>query len=197
MIKIDITKRHGEFLLDAHFMAHGIIHIYGPNGSGKTTLLKCIAGLVKPDSGEIIHNGNDLTDIPIEKRRAIYIDRLSFFPSLEVDAHLLLAREATESEVAVLKDLIGINYGGRVKNLSTGQRLKVSIATAILSHPRMILLDEVSANISDAGALLSSLNDVLSEHGIDLINTAQEDDPRLQRDVAFKIDHGKLSEMEH
>lgn len=196
-IDLEIRKTYGEFRLDARLSAGGVVHIYGTNGSGKTTLLKCIAGIVPVDSGKISHNGTEITRMPLEQRRIIYIDRLSYFQNLDVDRHLRISRNTNTTEFSAIKELMEINYAGRVRNLSTGQKLKVSLATAVLSTPRAILLDEVAANISDAHSMLNRLRPFLLNKHIDLLNTSQEDDKRLERDYTFRIIEGRLQSVEH
>lgn len=196
MIEINIRKRLGEFELKASLNAEGMIHIFGVNGSGKTTLLRCLAGTIPVDSGTILHNGIDLTVIPIEHRKAIYLDRLSYFPNLDVEDHLSFLRKTKVEEINEIKRIMAIDFKGKLRNLSTGQKLKVSLATSVLSHPRLILLDEISANISDAESILNDLKPVLYRQKTEMINVAQEDFQTLEKDFTFNIVHGEIRRVE-
>ncbi len=195
-LEVDIRKRLGEFELKASFNAEGMIHIFGVNGSGKTTLLKCLAGVIRVDSGTIVHNGIELTAIPIEQRKVVYLDRLSFFPNLTVEEHLSFLRVTEVEEIDEIKRIMGIDYKGKLKNLSTGQKLKVSLATSVLSHPRLILLDEISANISNAESTLNDLVPILRRQKTDMINVAQENSQTLEKNFTFNIVNGKITGVE-
>ncbi len=195
-LEVDIRKRLGEFELKASFNAEGMIHIFGVNGSGKTTLLRCLAGIIPVDSGTIVYNGIDLTIIPIERRKVVYLDRLSFFPNLNVEEHLSFLRMTKMEEINEIKRIMDIDYKGKLRNLSTGQKLKVSLATSVLSHPRLILLDEISANISNAESILNDLIPILRRQKTDVINVAQENSQALEKNFTFNIVHGEITRVE-
>src|SRR5580658_7364557 len=88
MIEAAVQKSFGEFSLDAALSEEGFVCLAGRNGSGKTTLLRIVAGLTKPDGGNVKVGGRDVTGMPLEKRSVVMVTPGSSIPSMQVDAHL-------------------------------------------------------------------------------------------------------------
>ncbi len=163
-IEIDIGHRQGAFDLDVRFSAPlGLTALFGPSGSGKTSLVNIIAGLTRPDRGRVVVDGETLVDTarlvfqPAHRRRVGYVfqeDRL--FPHLTVRQNLLYgrwfagAREAQEVDHVV--DLLGIGtlLDRRPGLLSGGEKQRVAIGRALLSNPRIVLMDEPLASLDEA-----------------------------------------------
>lgn len=80
MIDVMVTKRLGNFTLNAQLNDQGTICVTGPNGSGKSTLLNIIAGFIKPDKGYVKLYGKDVTQLPPEKRGIVLVTQDSFIP---------------------------------------------------------------------------------------------------------------------
>jgi putative spermidine/putrescine transport system ATP-binding protein len=125
----------------------------GPSGCGKTTLLRIIAGLEGPDAGgRVLFNGNDVTDVPIERRNVgMVFQSYALFPNMSVAENIgygLKIRGMSGKErgarITDLMELTGI--GGleqrRIDQLSGGQRQRVALARAVAVHPSVLLLDE-------------------------------------------------------
>ena len=157
-IAVDIRLRRGAFALDLRFElpASGVIAILGPSGSGKTTLLGAIAGIVRPDQGAIRIGGETLfdssrkLDLAIEDRGCGYVFQdARLFPHLSV-AHNLdygLKRRrgrAVTQEAGQIIEMLGIGHllERRPATLSGGERQRVAIGRALMSQPRLLLLDE-------------------------------------------------------
>ncbi|MEM2662138.1 MAG: ATP-binding cassette domain-containing protein, partial [Metallosphaera sp.] len=179
MIDVMVTKRLGNFTLNAQLNDQGTICVTGPNGSGKSTLLNIIAGFIKPDKGYVKLYGKDVTQLPPEKRGIVLVTQDSFIPSMKVDDHLrfglkLSTSPVTDAELEKIKSQFSINFTGKVRQLSLGQRERVSIVTAILRRPHLLLLDEAMANISDKEIFLKNLIDIRKSFGFDLIFTTQD-----------------------
>ena len=134
--------------------------LLGPNGAGKTTTFYIIAGLLKPDHGEIIFNGEDISKLSMHKRSKLGIKYLpqepSIFQNLSVYENLLglaeisiTKKEDIDKFIEKSIDEFGlsniINLKGR--QLSGGQRRKVEIARTLAAEPKVILLDEPFAGI--------------------------------------------------
>ena len=129
--------------------------LLGPNGSGKTTLFYAIIGLIKPDAGRIILDGEDITELPIYKRSNNGIGYLpqeaSIFRGLNVEDNIraiLEIKEADdqiiESDIDKLLNEFEINHLRKTPSLalSGGERRRVEIARCLASRPKYILLDE-------------------------------------------------------
>jgi len=147
MIEAAVQKRLGQFSLDVTINEAGFTCLAGKNGSGKTTFLRILAGLTKPDAGHVKVNERDITGLPIEKRGVVLVTPDSSIPSLEVEEHLLwgakLKRVVVSNErLAAVKEELGIDFHGQVGKLSLGMRERVVLATALLSAPAGLLVDE-------------------------------------------------------
>ena len=134
--------------------------LLGPNGAGKTTTFYLIAGLIKLDSGEIIFNGNDISNLPMHKRSNMGIKYLpqepSIFQDLTVYENLYGLAEISLKEKNKISQFMTqsieefsleqiLDLKGR--QLSGGQRRKVEIARTLAASPKIILLDEPFAGI--------------------------------------------------
>ena len=138
---INISVKQGEFLT-----------LLGPSGCGKTTLLRMIAGFGSADSGEILINGTDITDMPPHERPVNTVfQRYALFPHLDVYENIafgLKLQKVPEEEIdkrvrKVLKMVSMTDYEDRdVESLSGGQQQRVAIARAIVNQPKVLLLDE-------------------------------------------------------
>lgn len=133
------------------------VGLLGPSGCGKTTTLRMIAGLEKPDSGEIEFEGADITNLPPERRGfGMVFQNYALFPHLNVFENVafgLRARHKTKAEigerVASALELVQLpGYGNRrVDELSGGQQQRVAIARAIAIEPALLLFDEPLSNL--------------------------------------------------
>ena len=166
MLRVAVVSRRSGFTLEASFAAPtpGVTAIFGRSGSGKTTLVNVISGLLAPDSGEVRFDDEVLTDsragiaVPVERRRIGYVFQdARLFPHLTVTANLRYgdarARGAPRiigfDEVVALLGL-GPLLGRRPRQLSGGERQRVALGRALLSQPRLLLLDEPLASIDVA-----------------------------------------------
>lgn len=182
-------------MLSAELEDGGFICLAGRNGSGKTTLLRAIAGLLPVDDGRIRIGGVDVTRLQAEKRGAVMVTPNSFFPHLEVDSHItwgarLRKMKPEEEKVSKIKAELGIDFGGPVRNLSLGMRVRVALATALLASPKVILVDEAFSNLHERDDFIASYRKLISARGMDLIfSTHEETDGRLAEHL-YVIDGG-------
>lgn len=196
-----MRKQLGEFLLSAELEDRGFICLAGKNGSGKTSLLRAIAGLLKVDDGYVRIDGFDVTRLPIDKRGVVMVTPNSYLPHLDVDAHItwgakLKGMRPDDERVSKIKDRLGIDYGGSVRRLSVGMRVRVTLATAFMASPRVILVDEAFSNLHEKQSLLSSFRKLVGDEGMDLIfSTPDEADGRLA-DCLYVIGNGKTTRQQ-
>jgi ABC-type branched-subunit amino acid transport system ATPase component len=188
--------------------AGGLAGLIGPNGSGKTTVLDAVSGLVPVESGAVLVDGEDVADYLPEERSALGVVRsfqdCRLFPELSVEDTLLLTEDARRTagvvsttlrlpgarriEAAKRKavDRVMASFGlerfrhRQIRQLSTGTRRVVDLASIVLARPRLLLLDEPTAGIAQREAeafipLLRRLQEVIGatvlivEHDVPLV----------------------------
>ena len=146
-----------------------IVSILGSSGCGKTTLLNLILGITDVDSGKIIFNGTDLTNVPMEKRGFnIVFQDYALFPNLNVYQNITYGLRnkpgiSTKNEVEDMIHLLGLeeHLQKRIDQLSGGQKQRVALARTMVMKPKILLLDEP----------LSALDGVIKESIKDRIKT--------------------------
>jgi len=195
MIEASVRARVGEFQLNAELQSEGVICLAGKNGSGKTTLARAIAGFLPISEGYVRVGGADVTDLPVEKRSVVLVTPTSYFPHLRVDSHLLwgarLRRLRPSSDyVSKIKSELGIDFEGTVRNLSQGMRQRVALATALLSSPRAILVDEAFLGLHERGAFITTYGKLAREAGADLIFSSQDEADGLLSDHLYVMNNG-------
>jgi molybdate transport system ATP-binding protein len=165
MLQVSVIKHRPGFTLEATFTAPvgGVIGLFGRSGSGKTTLVNLISGLLAPDSGEVRLGSEVLTDtragiaLPVERRRIGYVfQEPRLFPHLNVAANLQYGARRTHAPPFVgFEEVLGLLglaplLERKPRQLSGGERQRVSLGRALLSQPRLLLLDEPLASLDAA-----------------------------------------------
>ena len=186
-IRVDISLRRGGFSLEARFdlPAAGVIAVLGPSGAGKTTLMWAIAGILVPAEG-VISIGDTVffdsargIDLPPEQRGCGFVFQDGrLFPHLDVgqNLHYGLVRgrgRPIAQQTAQVVEMLGIGHllRRRPATLSGGERQRVAIGRALLSQPRLLLLDEpVSAVDEDRkGEILPYLEKLRDFAGLPIL----------------------------
>src|SRR5215467_2234172 len=161
MLSLDIERRLGGFQLAASFVVgEGVTALFGRSGAGKTSVINAIAGILRPDRGRIDINEHTVfdagrgIDVPTPSRRVGYVFQEGrLFPHLSVRQNLryagLFSRGMPETEFDRVVDLLGLKelLERRPGNLSGGEKQRVAIGRALLSDPRLLLLDEPLASL--------------------------------------------------
>ena len=166
-----------------------VVGLLGPNGAGKTTCFYSIMGLVKPDAGRILLNGDDITALPMYRRAILGLGYLpqetSIFRGLTVAQNISAVLELVEPDESVrtqrLEALLEEFHIGHLRDapamaLSGGERRRCEIARALAADPSIMLLDEPFAgidpiSIADIRALVRALKDrdigvLITDHNV-------------------------------
>ena len=164
MLRVDVAKQLGEFSLEVAFTSEGCVTgLFGVSGAGKTSLINMIAGLLRPDRGVIALDDDVLDDtkrgmhVPSHRRRIGYVFQdARLFPHMNVAENLdygrrmngLADNSAQQKRVTDLLD-IGHLLDRRPGKLSGGERQRVALGRALLSKPRLLLLDEPLGSLDE------------------------------------------------
>ncbi len=187
MLTVQVQKTFNDFHLSAEFVAKqgSITAIFGKSGSGKTSLINIIAGLSRPDNGTVHLGGTTLFDndrnfsLQPHERQVGYIfqdDRL--FPHLTVEKNLLYGTSRHDDglpriTLASVSDLLGIGHllERKPKTLSGGEKQRVAIGRALLSNPRLLLMDEPlsSLDVQRRQDILPFIEKVRDEFGVTVL----------------------------
>jgi branched-chain amino acid transport system ATP-binding protein len=198
-----------------------VVGLIGPNGAGKTTLFNCLLGIIKPDTGRVLFDGRDLAGVPTHRRARLGIgrtfQRIELFTGMTPREHFLIADRIRSGKGALWKDLL--HMGGpkrgeqerseevlellgltavadrRVESLSLGVGRLVEIGRALMTEPRLLLLDEPSSGLDrgETATLAETLVAVQREKGIAILLV--EHDVELVRSLVerlFVLDFGTM-----
>ncbi|QRN85505.1 ABC transporter ATP-binding protein [Clostridia bacterium] len=164
MSKVDIkniTKYYGDVLavdnVSIEIEKGELIGLLGPSGCGKTTLLRVMSGFLKPNGGSIFMGGNDVTELPPEKRpTSLVFQNYALFPHLTVFENIAFGLKVKKvpmeqirkdvKEILKVIDLEGIEDRS-VSQLSGGQQQRIALARGLVMKPEVLLLDEPLCNL--------------------------------------------------
>lgn len=159
-----IAKRYGRFALEAldlKVMSNEYCVLLGPSGAGKTVILEMLAGLIRPDAGQVLWDGRDITSAAPETRRfAMVYQDYALFPHMSVRANIafgLRSRGVSRTEAEGRAEAVARNLGiaellaRRPATMSGGEQQRVALARALATEPKLLLLDEPLAAVDIAG----------------------------------------------
>jgi len=178
---VDLDVRHGE-----------LVGLIGPNGAGKTTFFNCMLGMLRPDSGVVRFDGRDVSALPVYKRARAGIgrtfQRLELFSGTTVRDHFLVTERRRNGSGHLWKDLLnrsdpsddetertnrmiemlglGAEADKPVESLSLGRGRLVELGRALMSEPKLLLLDEPSSglDVKETASLADKLRSVQEQH---------------------------------
>jgi lipopolysaccharide export system ATP-binding protein len=185
-----------------------VVGLLGPNGAGKTTSFYTIVGLIPPDSGRVLYDETDITDVPMYLRARQYgisylPQEASVFRKLTVEENILAVLEAQSiswherrERMETLIDQLGLEHIrlNRGYALSGGERRRVEIARALSINPTFILLDEPFSGIDPIAVLdLQKIISELRASGIGILITDHNVRETLSvTDRAYIINDGRI-----
>ena len=212
-MKLSLQQRRGDFNLDIAFdTAPGITALFGRSGAGKSATIGMIAGLTRPDRGRIEIDGTVLVDteknifVPKHKRRiGLVFQDSHLFPHLNVRHNLAFGRWFAPRGIRSIGfepviEALGIGHllNRKPASLSGGERQRVAIGRALLSSPRLLLLDEPLAALDQArkGEILTLIERIRDAFGVPMIyvSHAVEEVARLASMVVL-IENGRIAAM--
>jgi molybdate transport system ATP-binding protein len=192
-VQLDVRHSLGRIDLDvALSLDGGLTAVEGASGAGKTSLLNVIAGLIRPDAGAVTVDGDVVTDVargvwvPPHRRRIGYMFQDSrLFPHLTVRQNLAFgrwfSRASSASSSVAFDDVVALlALGGLLSRhpakLSGGERRRVALGRALLSNPRLLLLDEPLGSLDAARRqeILPYLDRLLAELKLPMIYVTHE-----------------------
>ncbi len=148
MIDIDIELPLAHFTLAVRcLLEERVTAVVGPSGSGKTSLLESIAGLRPRATGRVAIDGADVMHLPPEKRRVGYVPQdVALFPHLNVRRNLTFGGRERFDDVVSILELAPLLHRAPA-SLSGGERQRVALGRALMTAPRLLLLDEPLAAV--------------------------------------------------
>ena len=209
---VQLRHRLEAFQLDVAFSfgdRPGVTALFGPSGAGKSTVINAIAGLLKPEFGHVVLDGETLLDttraisVPARARRlGVVFQDTRLFPHLSVKANLIYgwqrAKEKGEASrldsVASLLALEGL-LDRRPRTLSGGEKSRVALGRALLMNPRALLLDEPLASLDAArkAEILPYLDRLVRETRIPMLYVSHSlDEVARLADRMVVIDKGRV-----
>lgn len=209
MIDVAIKKKLGAFALDVQFKGGpGVTAVFGRSGAGKSSIVRAIAGLVRPDEGSIyvgdtvFFDRQKRIDLAVHRRRVgLVFQDGRLFPHLSVRQNLLygFARARDEKRISLEAVVTVLDIGALLERrpvaLSGGERQRVALGRALLSQPRLLLMDEPLASLDDArkAELLPYFERLNTEFGIPMLYVSHDVDEvvRLASDLVL-VDRGRV-----
>jgi len=200
-LSVDIRHALGDFALDVQFeTTGGVTALFGRSGAGKTSVVRAVAGLLRPETGQIALDGDVLSGgrffVPPFRRRMGYVfQEPRLFPHLNVRRNLTYAGANGFDRIV---DLLGLEplLDRRPAALSGGEAQRVAIGRALLSDPRMLLMDEPLAALDSArrAEILPFLERLRAEAGLPILYVSHSvaEVARLAQDIVV-LDNGQVA----
>ena len=184
-----------------------LVSVIGPNGAGKSTLIKTVMGLVKPTSGQVLYNGQDITRLPAYKRSGLGIGyvpegrrvfaKLTVEENLRMGAYELKDKKKIADNMAKVYEIfprLGERKGQLASTMSGGEQQMLAISRALMLSPKMLLIDEVSMGLMPI--MVNTCFDVikkLNDQGITILVVEQNANKALKvADRGYVLETGDI-----
>ena len=184
-----------------------LVSVIGPNGAGKSTLIKTVMGLVKPTSGAILYNGQDITHLPAHKRAGLGIGYVPegrrVFAKLTVEENLRMGAYELKDKKQIARNMervyeifprLGERKAQLASTMSGGEQQMLAISRALMLSPQMLLIDEVSMGLMPI--MVNTCFDVikkLNEQGITILVVEQNANKALKvADRGYVLETGNI-----
>lgn len=211
MIEVAAKLNRKHFTLDVNITFNArVTALFGPSGAGKSTVLYVLAGIVRPDQGRVVIDGEVVLDtqqkidVPTYERQiGLVFQDHRLFPHMSVEKNLMYGAHRFESakqqqrlnEITELLELKAL-LKQKPYQLSGGEKQRVALGRALMSQPRLLMLDEPLASLDKRlkSQILPYLKGVANEVDIPMIYVSHSMDEIVQlTDHVLHIAHGKLS----
>ncbi len=185
-----------------------ITTVMGPNGAGKTTTLRAIMGMLKPWSGKIIYDGEDVTDLPphskVDRGMTMVLEGRHLFGNMSVRENLMMgaytgkAKEKADDSLEIVYSLFPIlkeRENQKAGTLSGGQQQMLAIGRALMARPKFMMLDEPSQGLAPivVDQVMETLKKLREELGITILLVEQNVMASLKAgDYAYIIENGRV-----
>jgi len=211
----NLKKNFGELEvlkgIDEHIAKGEVVVIIGPSGSGKSTFLRCLNLLEEPTSGEIIFEGNNITDKKaninkLREKMGMVFQQFNLFPHKSVLENITIAPikvkgekalSANEKALSLLK-MVGLTDKANAypSSLSGGQKQRIAIARALAMNPDVMLFDEPTSALDPemVGEVLNVMKDLAKEGMTMVVVTHEMGFAREVGDRILFMDEGKILE---
>ena len=210
-LKISFGKLHVLKDVSINIKKGEKIVIIGPSGSGKSTFLRCLNRLETPDGGQILFEGNDLTDPKTNldlcrQKMGMVFQHFNLFPHLTVLQNITLApvtlklktQEEAEKEAMELLERIGLPDKANVypSTLSGGQKQRIAIVRSLAMHPDVMLFDEPTSALDPemVGEVLEVMKDLARDGMTMVVVTHEMGFAREVGDRVLFVDEGRILE---
>lgn len=198
--------------IDEHIEKGEVVVVIGPSGSGKSTFLRCLNLLEEPTSGQIIFEGNDITDKKVDinkirEKMGMVFQQFNLFPHKTVLQNLTIApvkvkglsKEQAEKKAMELLKRVGLTDKAKAypSSLSVGQKQRIAIARALAMEPDVMLFDEPTSALDPemVGEVLSVMKDLAKEGMTMVVVTHEMGFAREVGDRILFMDNGNIVEQ--
>ena len=188
----------------------GFVAIMGPSGCGKSTMLYILGGLTTPSSGQVLVDGNDLSEMSDAKRTLLRRSKIGFvfqrfnlLPTLSARANIALAQNIhgdgfDPHRLDVLVNLLGLKdrLHHKPNELSGGEQQRVALARSLVTNPKLLLADEPTGNLDsqNSDAVLNMLKQLNQEFGQTIIMITHNPEAAAFADSILHMRDGRILE---